>query len=57
MKQVKLIGSADLEKLNMNELTHVGGGVNVTSNSIIDPTEESQHDDSNNNDHFKEREN
>ena len=55
MKQVKLIDSADLEKLNMNELTQVVGGVNANTETDSSHSEvDSQYRDSDNNDTFQQ---
>lgn len=51
MENLKLVGKADLEKLNASELNSVKGGVTDEG-----PVKDSQHHDSNNNDTFEDTE-
>ena len=53
MKQLNLISLSDLEKLNASELINVKGGIN-NATAMTDASEDSEHHDSDNNDHFKE---
>ncbi|MBU3837902.1 MAG: hypothetical protein H9777_06240 [Candidatus Phocaeicola faecigallinarum] len=53
MKKSNLISLTELEKLNETELINVKGGVSNVKD-MIDASEDSQHHDCENNDHFKE---
>lgn len=53
MKKNNLISLTELEKLNETELINVKGGIN-NATAMTDASEDSQHHDSDNNDHFKE---